>query len=90
MAQIEKRTHPSGKITYRVRLRLQGMPDLSSSFSTRTHAKEWARREAELKSSRYFPRDEGKNRTFDAFIDLYLVRVMNGMTPLCASRLGMN
>jgi hypothetical protein len=54
MAQIEKRPHPSGKVTYRVRIRIQGMPDLSATFSTRTAAKEWARKkEAELKDSPY-------------------------------------
>lgn len=73
MAQIEKRTHPSGKITYRARVRIHGMPDISASFSTRTSAKEWAHRtESELKQTRYFPHEAGKNRTFATFVDHYI------------------
>jgi len=75
MAYIEKRTHESGKITYRARIRIRGMPDQCASFSTRTAAKEWAQRtEAELKQSRYFPHSFGKHKTFDTFIDLYIAR----------------
>lgn len=72
MAYIEKRSH-NGKTTYRARVRIHGMPDQSASFSTRTAAKEWARRtESELKQTRYFPHDACKNRTFGAFIDHYI------------------
>lgn len=73
MAYIEKRTHPTGKVSYRVRIRIHGMPDQSASFDTRTAAKEWARRtESELKQSRYFPHDSGKHKTFAAYIDHYI------------------
>ncbi len=41
MAVIQKRTHLSGKTTYRARIRLKGFPDLSESFPTRREAKEW-------------------------------------------------
>ncbi len=72
MAYIEKRNH-NGKITYRARVRVHGMPDQSASFSTRTAAKDWARRtESELKQTRYFPHDAGKNRTFATFADHYI------------------
>ena len=77
MARIEKRHHPDGKITYRARIRIQGMPDTSATFHTRTAAKEWAyKKESELKQSRYFPRDDGKNRTFDTFVDYYIEKVL--------------
>ncbi|MCC5833088.1 MAG: hypothetical protein JJU12_08645 [Chlamydiales bacterium] len=68
----EKRIQSDGKTTYRARIRLLGMPDISASFPTRTQAREWARiKENELKSFRYFPRDDGKTRTFAGFVDLY-------------------
>jgi len=73
MAYIEKRTHDSGKITYRARIRIHGMPEQCASFNTRTAAKEWAHRtESELKQSRYFPHEAGKHKTFATFVDLYI------------------
>lgn len=54
------------------------MPELSVSFDKSSHAKEWAlKKEAELKIARYFPRDEGKNRTFATFADLYIAKVLS-------------
>lgn len=77
MAYIEKRQHNNGVITYRARIRIQGMPDESASFPTRTHAKEWARKkESEMKEARYFPRNEGKNRTFAHFVDHYIEKIL--------------
>ncbi len=77
MAYIEKRALPNGKITYRARIRIHGMPELSATFHKSSHAKEWAlKKEAELKISRYFPRDEGKNHTFATFADLYITKVL--------------
>lgn len=43
MAQVEKRTHSNGKVTYRARVRVQGMPNFSAIFPTRIRAKEWGR-----------------------------------------------
>lgn len=75
MAYIEKRTHSTGKITYRARIRINGMPETCASFPTRTAAKEWAhRKESELKTSRYFPHEAGKYKTFASFVDLYIQR----------------
>lgn len=77
MAQIEKRTLPSGNFTYRARIRIQGLPEQSASFPTRTLAKEWARKkESEMKESRYFPRNDGKNRTFAMFADQYIAKIL--------------
>lgn len=75
MAYIEKRTRASGKITYRVRIRLSGAPDLSETFPTRREAKEWSSKmEAEVRQGRYFGRKESKERTFAELIDRYLER----------------
>lgn len=77
MAQIEKRTYANGKSSYRVRIRLTGMPDISASFPLRSKAKEWAlQKEVELKTARYFPRDDGKNRTFASFVDYYIEKFL--------------
>ncbi len=73
MAYIEKRTHASGKITYRARLRLSGAPAISESFPTRREAKEWSSKmEADIRQGRYFGRSESKERTFSNLIDRYL------------------
>lgn len=75
MAYIEKRSHQTGKVSYRARIRIHGMPEHCASFNTRTAAKEWAhRKESELKQSRYFPHDAGRHKTFAAFVDLYISR----------------
>jgi len=73
MAYIEKRTHPHGAVTYRVRIRLNGLPAKSASFETRTEAKKWAfQMEAQMRSGRHFERQEELERTFSEFIDRYI------------------
>lgn len=75
MASIQKRVHPSGRTTYRARIRLSGSPDLSETFPTRRDAKEWSSKmEAEVRQGRYFGRTESKERTFAELIDRYLER----------------
>jgi hypothetical protein len=65
MASIQKRVHPSGTITYRVRIRLSGSPLISESFPTRREAKEWASKmEADVRQGRYFGKAESKEHTF--------------------------
>ncbi len=44
MAYIQKRQHPNGNITYRARIRVDGMPDKSATFGTRSQAKIWAQK----------------------------------------------
>ncbi len=73
MAYIEKRTHASGKTTYRARIRLNGAPDISESFPTRREAKEWsAKMEADVRQGRYFGRSESRERTFSDLVDRYI------------------
>jgi integrase len=75
MAYIEKRALSSGKITYRVRIRLNGSPNISESFPTRKEAKEWATKmEAEVRQGRYFGTEERKERTFADLADRYLAQ----------------
>ncbi|MBY0529253.1 MAG: site-specific integrase [Rhabdochlamydiaceae bacterium] len=73
MAYIEKRTHSSGKTSYRVRIRMRGAPSISESFPTRREAKEWASKmEADIRQGRYFGRSESKERTFADLVDRYM------------------
>ena len=73
MAYIEKRTHMSGKTTYRVRIRLNGSPNISESFPTRREAKQWAlKMEADVRQGRYFGRLNNKERTFAELVDRYI------------------
>jgi len=75
MAYIEKRTHASGKITYRARIRLNGAPDISESFPTRRQAKEWsAKMESDVRQGRYFGSQTSKERTFDDLLNRYLTQ----------------
>lgn len=73
MASIQKRTRADGTETYRVRIRVPGMPLVSETFISFTQAKTWAKKkEAELLESRYFPKDMGKERTFAELVDRYI------------------
>lgn len=75
MASIDKRTHASGSVTYRVRIRLNGTPTITESFPTRREAKEWASKmEAEVRQGRYFGIEERKERTFAELADRYLAQ----------------
>lgn len=73
MAYIQKREHSNGHITYRARIRINGMPDKSATFTSRNQAKIWAQKmEADIRQGRYFPKQESKERTFGEFIDRYI------------------
>ena len=73
MAYIEKRIHTSGRATYRVRIRVNGSPNISESFPTRRAAKEWSdKMEADVRQGRYFGRTESKERTFAELVDRYI------------------
>ena len=73
IASIQKRVHPSGRTTYRVRIRLSGSPLVSESFPTRRAAKEWASKmEADVRQGRYFGKAESKEHTFSELVDRYL------------------
>ena len=79
MACIEKRVHSSGSVTYRVRIRVMGSPNISESFPTRRAAKEWADKlEAEVRQGRYFDRTENKERTFAELVDRYIQQEVPG------------
>lgn len=66
MAYIQKRVHVSGRISYRVRIRINGSPDMSETFPTKREAKDWAlKMEAEIRQGRYFGKTKYKEHTFE-------------------------
>lgn len=65
MAYIEKRQRADGRSVYRVRIRVKGSPDISTIHDTFKQAKAWAqKKETEIRETRYFPKDLGKEPTF--------------------------
>lgn len=75
MATIQKRVHPNGKVTYRARVRVIGMPDKSATFTTQSKAKIWAQKtETEFRERRHFPQQTDREKTFAQFIDRYIER----------------
>lgn len=48
MATITERKHPSGNVTYRVRLRKRGIPTFSLTFDSLEEASDWVRHNERL------------------------------------------
>jgi len=70
MATIEKRTTSDGT-AYRVKVRINGFPPETATFSRLTDAKDWARlTESNMKAGRHFV--QSKRHTFNELVDEYL------------------
>lgn len=77
MANIEKRTAPDGKVSYRVKIRIKGFPTQTATFARLTDAKDWAKiTEGAIKDRRYFKNTESKKRTLKELIDRYIEDVL--------------
>lgn len=73
MATFEKRVGTTGKTTWRVRVRRQGGPWLTKSFSRKTDAETWARGiEHQLDAGEHVASSEARKRTLGEAIDRYL------------------
>jgi integrase len=73
MATIERRTDSKGLITYRAKVRLQGHPHYTRTFSRKTDAKDWARAlEADIKRGKTIPSPAASRRTVAGMIDRYI------------------
>ena len=69
MATIEQRTNDDGSVSYRVKIRLKGRPQVTETFARKTDARIWAQRtESELRTGRSL----GIRRTVSQAIDHYL------------------
>ncbi|MDW2995477.1 MAG: site-specific integrase [Alphaproteobacteria bacterium] len=77
MATIEKRESKNGKVSYRVKVRLKGYPEISETFTTKTLAKEWAdKTQSDIRGGMRLIVREAKKRTVEELIDLYVNKVL--------------
>lgn len=77
MAAIEKRISDTGITTFRVKVRVKGVPTQSATFQRLTDAKDWAKiTEGAIKDRRYFKNTEAKKRTLGNLIDRYIDDVL--------------
>jgi len=77
MANITKRISKSGKISYRVLIRVKDFPSQSGTFSSLTKAKEWASRtENKIKDGKYLSQVKAKEHTVAEMIDRYIESVL--------------
>lgn len=77
MANIEKRITKSGKISFRVKVRLKGFPIQTASFHRLTDARKWAQQiESSLREGRHFKIAEAKRHTLAQAIDRYMVAIL--------------
>lgn len=77
MASIEKRTVQEGKITFRVKVRLKGVPVQTATFDRLTDARKWAQQtEAAIREGRHFKTTEAKRHTLTDAIQRYIKNVL--------------
>lgn len=77
MATIESRHGPDGTKTYRVKIRLRGVPTQTASFSRKTDAHRWASAtESAIREGRYFKTAEAKRHTLAQLIDRYDAEIL--------------
>jgi integrase len=77
MAVIEKRKTMSGKVQFRVKVRLKGFPPQTSTHETQRDAKRWAQEtESAIREGRHFKTAEAKKHTLGALIDRYIRDVL--------------
>ncbi len=77
MATIVKRkSKRTGKVTYRVQIRMKGFDRLEATFDRRTDARDWAHQtEADLKAGKHIERAEAKKHTLNDVIERYVENV---------------
>ena len=72
MASIQERKDATGKIHFRVQVRLKGFPPEQATFERKTDAKIWAAQtEAAIREGRHFKASEGKRHTLADAIERY-------------------
>lgn len=77
MASIEKRESKSGKVTYRVKIRLKGHRPESGSFERITDAKKWAKlTESAILEGRHFKTSQSRRHTLAELLDKYKLQII--------------
>ena len=81
MAVIEERRDSSGKISYRVKVRLRGYPPQTETFKRKTDAVHWASQtETAIRDGQHFKTREAKKHTLGKLIDRYIENVLPAKT----------
>jgi len=83
MASIQRLLSPlTGRITYRVQVRLRGHPSQSGTFRNRKDAERWASSiESGIRESRYFPHALARRTSFAALAERYAHSVLADARP---------
>ncbi|MCV6599599.1 MAG: site-specific integrase [Alphaproteobacteria bacterium] len=77
MPNITKRTSKSGKVSYRVLVRVKNFPTQSATLSSLTKAKTWASKvENEIRDGKYLSQIKAKEHTVAEMIDRYIENVL--------------
>ncbi len=72
MANIEKRTAKDGRISYRVLVRLKGIPTQAATFERKSDAAKWAQdTESAIRNGRHFKTSEAKRHTLTEMLERY-------------------
>ena len=85
MASIEKRRTQTAGVSFRVKIRVKGLPTQTATFKRRPDAKRWVQQtESAIRERRYFKTVESTRRTFDEAISRYLETILP-QKPRCAN-----
>jgi integrase len=82
MAQIHERKSPTGKVSWRVRVRLKGQAPQTSTFASKTKAVLWAQQmEADIRAGRAFLGTEARRRTLADLLARYREEILPQYSP---------
>ncbi|MCZ6647618.1 MAG: site-specific integrase, partial [SAR324 cluster bacterium] len=82
MATISKRTSLEGKVSYQAKIRLQGHPTQSATFSRLTDAKLWTQQiESAIREGRYFKTREALKHSLAELLDRYVREILPRKSP---------
>ena len=82
MATISRAKGKSGKVVYRVRVRVKGQSTQTATLASLAEAREWATKaEAEIYTQRYFPERIDSSHTLSEAIERYLREVLPYKRP---------
>lgn len=81
MASIEKRSGKNG-VTYQVKIRVKGHPQVTETFKRKTDASKWAQKtEADIRQGIFFPKSNILTKTFDDALERYDQQVIDKHFP---------
>lgn len=79
MATIEERTGLDGAKSWRVKIRIKGLPPTTETFARKTDAKLWAQKtETAMREGKHFPERKRQAKTLAELIDRYIAEALPG------------